>query len=123
MEQQEIKLSRNNRKHTNSILGYGNLEKGWDYYGANRPSKVAIAKATSFIAERLSPRQLEVFYTVPTPDGDVLVELKVESRNLEFIFSETDDDKIIASANGELCKEDALNEATFRSCLNWLYAK
>ncbi len=121
--QQEIILSRNNRKHTDSILEYGNLEKGWDSYGANRPSSVAIAKATSFIAEKLASRGLEVFYTVPTPDGDVLVELKAEGRNLEFIFSETDDNKIIASSNGELCKEDTLNDATFHSCLNWLYAK
>lgn len=123
MEQQEIKLSRNNRKHTDSVLGYGDLKENWDSYGANRPSGVAIAKAISFITEKLSPRGLEVFYTVPTPDGDILVELKNESRNLEFIFSETAGDKVIAFNSGALYKEDTLNETTLRACLNWLYAK
>lgn len=123
MKPQEVELSRNNRKHTDSILAYGNLEKNWDSYGANRPSNVAIAKAISFIVEKLSPRRLEVFYTTPTPDGDVLVELKNESRNLEFISSADAEDKIIGSCGGEFYMEHALNETTLSSCLKWLYKK
>ena len=119
----EINLSRNNLKHIYSIFAYGQLDQNWDSYNANQPSGAAIVKANSFITHILSPRKLEVFYTAPTPDGNILIELKNESCNLEFIFSETVDDKVIASCGGELHAEHAMNETTIRSCLKWLYGK
>lgn len=119
----EIKLSRNNLKHIYSILSYGQLDENWDSYGADRPSDAAIVKAVSFIAQVLSLKRLEVFYTVPTPDGNILVELKHENCNLEFIFSVHAEDKVVGSCGGDLYMEHTLNEATLAPCLRWLYKK
>lgn len=119
----EIDLSRNNLKHIYSILSYGQLEPDWDSYGASRPSEAAIVKAISFIAQTLSLKRLDVFYTTPTPDGDILVELKNEDCNLEFIFSVDAEDKVLASCGGDLYMEHQLNDTTLVFCLKWLYKK
>lgn len=116
-------LSRNNLKHIYAIFSYGQLEADWDSYGAVRPADAAIVKANAFIAQVLSPRGLEVFYTTPTPDGDILVELKNDGCNLEAIFSGNADDKIILSCGGDLYAEHVFNDTTIHSCLNWLFVK
>ena len=119
----EINLSRNNLKHIYSILSYGQLEENWDSYGAERPSEAAIVKAISFITQIVSLKRLEVFYTAPTPDGDILVELKHESCNLEFTFSDWAEDKVVASCGGDFYTEHPLNETTLLSCLKWLHKR
>ncbi|HRP37829.1 MAG TPA: hypothetical protein PLS50_08550, partial [Candidatus Dojkabacteria bacterium] len=59
----------------------------WDSYGAKKPNSVALVKAVNYIVEKLAPLNLEVFFTTPTTDGDIVVELKNNSSSLEIIFS------------------------------------
>lgn len=116
-----IELSQNNTSHIYSILSFGNLQENWDSYGAKKPIGAAITKAINFIYSQLSIAKQEAFFTAPTPDGDVLVEIKNAVSTLEFIFSAEADDKIIASCNGDFYAEEVLNETTFRSYLKWMY--
>ncbi len=82
-----IELSQNNTSHIYSILSYGNLQENWDSYGAKKPNGAAITKAINFIYSQLSTAKQEAFFTAPTPDGDVLVEINNAVSTLEFIFS------------------------------------
>jgi len=116
-----IQLSENNKSHIYSILAYGSLQENWDLYGAKKPSRGAITKAIKFICVELSNRKQEVFFTAPTPDGDILIELKNDNSIIEFLFSEETDDKIIASDDNVLYAECILNETTLKSYINWLY--
>lgn len=115
-----IILSPNNAIHIYSIYSYSNLQENWDSYTAKKPNDAAIVKAINFIITELNVREQEVFFTAPTADGDILVELKHNNANLEFIFSGDVEDKIIASCNEDFHAEEALNETTLHSYLKWL---
>ena len=118
--QSGVELSSNNTSHIYSILAYNILTEDWDSYGAKKPNGAAIVKSINFIYSELSPRKLEVFFTALTPDGDVLVEVKNITSNLELIFSGEVDDKIVASCNGDFYAEEILNETTLLAYLKWM---
>ncbi len=115
-----ITLSIENAKHYTLVESFKYLLANWDTYNANTPSKNAISKALKFILE-LSKMNLDVYYTVPTADGDIIVELKKNNANLEFIFSEQVDDKVIATFGNDFNSEAELNETTFNAYLKWLF--
>lgn len=115
-----IPLSQNNVGHIYSIMAFGNLPANWDSYGANKINGAAIVKAINFIYTDLGKREEEVFFTAPTADGDILVELKKDNSNLEFIFSGETSDMIIASCSGDHHAEQVLNETTVNAYLTWL---
>ena len=115
----KITISENNRKHIFTLKSFLNLQSNWDSYNSNKPSFIALTKSLSFV-QRLSERGIEVFFVAPTSDGDIIIEIKNETANLEFIFSEEVDDKIIASCNGIFNSEAVLNETTYYAYLKWL---
>ena len=115
----KITISENNRKHIFTLKSFLNLQSNWDSYNSNKPSFIALTKSLSFV-QRLSERGIEVFFVAPTSDGDIIIEIKNEAANLEFIFSEEVDDKIIASCNGIFNAEAVLNETTYNAYLKWL---
>jgi hypothetical protein len=114
-------LSQNNLSHISAISNYYNLEDNWDTYGAKKPNGAAIVKAINFIYWELNPKNKEVFFSAPTPDGDILIELKNASSNLEIVFSGEEEDRVIASCKGEFHAEAPLNETTFLAYLKWLH--
>ncbi|MBK6565099.1 MAG: hypothetical protein IPL63_00185 [Saprospiraceae bacterium] len=102
------------------IKSFGNLDDNWNSYGANKPTAKAIVKAVNF-AKYLSDRCLEIFFTAPTPDGDILIELKNGGASLEFIFSSIDEeDKIIGSFDSDEYCEAKINDTTKQAYLKWL---
>lgn len=115
----KITISENNRKHLFTLKSFLSLQKNWDSYNANKPSLTALTKSLSFV-QRLSEREIEVFFVAPTSDGDIIIEIKNEVANLEFIFSEEVDDKIVASFKGVFSSEAVLNETTYHAYLKWL---
>ena len=114
-----LSILENNKKHIATIQDFAQLPPNWDTYNANKPSLYAIAKAINF-AKYLSDKNIDIFFTAPTPDGDVLIELKNKDAYLEFIFSEAVEDKIIAAYNGDFHTEAILNDTTLLSYLKWL---
>jgi hypothetical protein len=118
--QQTPIISDNNRRQIGLIKSFGSLEDNWDTYGANKPSTKAIIKAVSF-AKYLSDKGINIFFTAPTPDGDILIELQNDGANLEFIFSAIDhEDKIVGSFRNEDHCEDRINDSTKIAYLKWL---
>ena len=116
----EFDLSPINSIHVYSIYSYSNLQENWDSYGAKKPNNSAIIKAINFILTELNARGYEVFYTAPSADGDILVELKHKNVNLDFIFSGEVEDKVVGSCDGDFHAEETLNETTLHSYLKWL---
>lgn len=118
--QQLPNLSDNNRRQIGFIRSFSSLEDNWDTYGAYKPSNKAITKAIVF-AKYLSDKRIEIFFTAPTPDGDIIIELQNKGANLEFLFSSIDEeDKVIASYNNEYHCEAAINDTTKNAYLKWL---
>lgn len=116
-----IELSESNISELYKIFAFSNLPNNWDSYGGKKPSNAAIVKASNFIVKELNSRNIDVFFSAPTPDGDILVELKNDKANLEFIFSGDVNDIIVASDNGDFHVEEVLNETTQYAYLKWLY--
>lgn len=112
-------ISEQNVNAINLIKSYSNLPINWDSYGAVSPSKIAIQKAISFILW-LSEYSINVFFVAPSPNGEILVEIKEGNANLEFEFSNDIEDIICASFNGDFVSEATLNETTQISYIKWL---
>ena len=112
-------VSENNLKHIRLINSFSALDRNWDSYDASVPSQTAITKAISFVVWISSLGQ-EVFFTAPSPDGNIIVELKNLDSILEFEFSDGSNDSICALQNGETVVEAELNDTTKISYLKWL---
>jgi len=102
-----------------TIKSYVHLKNNWDTYNGAKTSVIAIQKAISFILW-LSEHNIDVFYVAPSPDGDVMVEIKKGSANLEFEFTENNTDNICANEEGNYIQSAQLNETTLRSYIKWL---
>ena len=112
-------VSQNNIEKILLINSFSTLKKNWDSYDANQPSKKAIIKAISFILW-VSEFDQEIFFTAPSQDGNIIVELKNYDAILEFEFSSDSCDSICATYNGDFVTEAELNETTKISYLKWL---
>ena len=112
-------ISEHNLNQIKTINSFILLKANWDSYNAEKPSYEAIIKAISFCVW-LSQCGIEIFFTAPTPDGDVLVEIRDNNSNVEFIFSKDDNDRILAWSEGEFVTEAILNDTTQISYLKWL---
>ncbi len=103
----------------NKLLSFLQLPENWDSYNAARPSKIAVENAIDFII-RLSNQQ-EPFYTAPSPNGDILVELKNNNASLEFIFGENSINYITGLINSEEMFQKKLTETNESCSLKWLH--
>lgn len=112
-------ISESNQNAINLIKSYSSLQLNWDTYNAVPPSKQAIQKAITFILW-LSEYNIDVFFVAPTPNGEILVEIKEGNANVEIEFSSNSEDSICASQKGDFIAEDILNNTTQISYLKWL---
>jgi len=112
-------ISKVNIDAINLIKSYSSLTNNWDSYNAIPPSNQAIQKAITFILW-LSDFNIDVFFVAPSPNGEILVEIKGENSNLEFEFSKESDDSICASHHGDFVAEAELNDTTLISYIKWL---
>ena len=104
----------------NKLYSFLHLPQNWDSYNAARPSKIAVENAIDFTL-RLTQRQQFPFFMVPSPNGDILIELKDNNVTLEFFFGEDGTNRITGLVNNEGIFEKELNETNEYCSLKWLY--
>lgn len=104
----------------NKLLSFLQLPENWDSYGAAKPAKTAVENAIDFLI-KLDKRQQQPFYIAPSPDGDILVELKAVNVSLEFIFGADGINHITGLADNEEMFQKDLNETNESCSLKWLY--
>ncbi len=104
----------------NKLSSFLQLPANWDSYNAAKPSKVAIENAIDFIL-RLAQRQQFPYFIAPSPNGDILIELKNNEVTLEFTFGEDGTNNIAGWVNGDEKFEKELNETNEYCSLKWLY--
>ncbi len=114
------KLSDKTFFEINKLFSFLQLPENWDSYNAATPSKTAVENAIDFTI-RLARRQQFPFFVAPSPNGDILVELKDKNVTLEFIFGEDGSNRIIGLVNDEEKFEKELNETNEYCSLKWLY--
>lgn len=118
-EQANYSISSNTVKHIAQIKGFANLETNWDGYNANKPNDIAISKAVEHILW-LNKNKVDVFFSAPTRDGDILIEIKEGDARLEFIFSAEVHDKVLLIHNDEIVEEYPYYNSNASSYIKWL---
>ncbi|MBK9301370.1 MAG: hypothetical protein IPN14_12380 [Bacteroidetes bacterium] len=113
------KLSDINLKHIAQVKGFSNLEPNWDGYNANIPSDIAISKAIEHIFW-LNRNNVTVFFSAPTRDGDILIEVKEGNARVEFIFSADVHDKVLLIHNEDVIVEYPYYNSNASSYIKWL---
>lgn len=112
-------ISDSNLKAINLIKSFASLEENWDTYHALAPDSNAIHKAISFILW-LSEYNIDVFFVAPSPNGEIVVEIKKGNANVEFEFSNDSEDYVYAIHEGKIIADDLLNETTQFAYIKWL---
>ncbi len=102
------------------LYSFLQLPENWDSYNAAKPSKVAIENAIDFTL-RLAQRGQLPFFMAPSPDGDILIELKDNNVTIEILFGEDGANRITGLVDNEEIFEKDLNETNESCSLKWLY--
>ena len=100
------RLTENNESIYNTIESFRLLKDNWDSYNAIKPSDSIIKKSIDLLIW-LNASQIDVYFSAPTRDGDVLLELKNNDKSVEFIMSNSVDDIVC------LINNDDANESKF----------
>jgi hypothetical protein len=114
-----LRVSSKNLQHILQLKSFTNLNQNWDSYNATVPNVNAISKAIEHILW-LNANNIEVYFTAPTRDGDILIEVKSNNASLEFIFSGEVSDKICLMHNETLVEEYTYYNSNAASYLKWL---
>ncbi len=87
----------------NQLNDFALLEENWDSYGALRISENVIEKAIS-VVKNLYLKNIFIYYTAPSPSGDILLELKNKNKTIEIEISPESDITYTAFKNGDEIK-------------------
>ncbi len=75
------------------IAGFGHLEKGWDTYGAEAPSDLAIANALRVLdeLEQIDEGDASLEWAVPTGDESILLQYMIDDTIYHWEFDSDGD--------------------------------
>lgn len=105
----EHDLQLSSRKAIAKMKSFLRLQENWDSYGASVIQERTVREASSFV-EQLDADGLEVFFTAPGGDGEILVELKSGDKEAEVYFYANAKPMVSFFIEDELIWEGNLNE-------------
>ena len=85
------------------------LQANWDSYDASVVQEATVREAVSFV-EQIDEDGLEVFFTAPGRDGEILVELKSGDKEAEVYFYADSRSMVSFFTKDELAWEGELDE-------------
>lgn len=94
---------------TSQIKAYSSLSTNWDTYNGIAPSDEVINRALDCV-KWLKDNGVEVYYTAPSPNGDIVVEIRKGECSIEFEFGVEGFDLIIQCNDSGLVNETRYNE-------------
>lgn len=116
--------SRRNPKGINELISklmdMEIMEDNWDSYGAVAPQKSCIRKAIKFILSN-AQYALPFYFTAPGVNGEVLVELKNNSRSAEIFFNPDNTTEILLFEKSECVFEGDVDK-DFSTLMDFLNA-
>lgn len=80
------------------IKSYAKLQENWDGYGSDSISGKAINKAIDFI-KAIDKFDLEVYLSSPGPNGEVMVQLRNQDKEMEVVCYDDKDKYVLFHAN------------------------
>jgi len=111
-------LSSSNYHEILRVKSYASLADNWDSYGAEQVSSTAIENAVAFI-KRIDQYDIQVYLTSPGPNGEVMVQLKNDAREIEFVFYPSKAKYVLFNAAG-FFKQGVYADVMLDDLINWL---
>lgn len=106
-------LSPNNLGIVQKLNRFAFLSTNWDGYNADAPSQIAIKQARHFVYQ-LNREGIQVYFTAPGPNGEILLELKNDKTAVEIYFYEESESDFFLFDHNSLVREgqtrDGLNQ-------------
>jgi len=111
-------FSQANRMEIANIKSFAQLNVNWDGYDAAPISPIAIEKAIHFIHE-INKYDIDAYLSSPGPNGEVMVQLKTNNREIEFVFYEEKSKYVLFSSKGFESQGD-YSPAILNDLVTWL---
>ncbi len=105
------KLSTKAAKVIDKIKSFVDLEEDWNSYGALPIASVAVENAIQYVKE-LDKAGQDVYFTVPTTESGVLIELKNNLKSVELFFYEDGSSEFMLYKGNDLEKEGEIEKGT-----------
>jgi hypothetical protein len=110
-----------NQDKIRSILKLQELTDNWDGEEAIAPSREIIDAAVA-VARRLDLLSQEIYHTSPGPNGEILISLRKNQKNIELLFFANKSPKIVRISDDEEPTQEVLNDKRLQMALSWLNA-
>lgn len=111
-------LSYANKLEIQKIGSFSDLERNWDSYNAEELNSNTISKAIDIVKE-IDILDEDVYFTSPGPNGEIMIQLKKESKEVELIIYE-DRTKYITFVNNEFVKQGSFSLNILSEIIEWL---
>jgi hypothetical protein len=105
-------------KTINELGGYADLKENWDSYGAS-PVPESVLSRSKDIVRKIYLRNIEVYYTAPSPGGDIVIELRNLDKTLEIEIL-SDGNCTYTSYEGDIVEEGVYDSESHNKILDWL---
>jgi len=102
-------LHLSSRKAIAKIKSFLRLQENWDSYDASVVQESTVREAVAFV-EQIDEDGLEVFFTAPGRDGEILVELKSGDKEAAIYFYADAMARVSFFTEDELAWEGNLDE-------------
>ena len=113
-----VDLSYANRGEIANIKSFTQLTANWDGYGAAPVSPEAIVKAIQFIHE-INNFDIDAYLSSPGPNGEVMVQLKINKREIEALFY-NDKSKYVLFKDNSFESQGTYVPKILTDLVNWL---
>jgi len=111
-------LSKVNQMEIARINEFLKLPAGWDSYNAMPVSLVAAEDSIAFIRQ-LDVYDIDVYQSSPGPNGEIMVQVKEGSREIEFLFYENRV-KYVTYCNNEFNIQGTYTKELLPELIEWL---
>lgn len=107
-----------NKTELQNVRSFRNLKENWDSYDAVLVNELSIEKAINFIKE-VDGFDRDVYLTSPGPNGEVMVQLKNDHKEIEFIFY-PEKDKYVLFDNNKFISQSYFEKDLLFELIEWL---
>ena len=111
-------ISHTNKFEIQKLKSFSELEKNWDSYDAEKINERAILSAIKLVIEIDSLGE-EVYFSSPGPNGEVMIQLKKNMKEVEFIIYQ-DKQMYVTFNNNDFEKQGEFSIELLADIILWL---
>lgn len=112
-------LSFINKQEIQRIRSFFQLEKNWDSYDSEKIDHEVISKAIDMVKD-INALDEDVYFTAPGPNGEIMIQLKKENKEVEIIIYDSKI-KYVSFVDNEFEKQGSFGDSDILpEIIRWL---